>query len=112
MCKTNVDSDAAALLFFQAIGIDASQHLYQRGFSVIDVPGGANNDRLHLGQYSRRAHARSCWPLAGSKGWAGRPPDNRREAGATLLRGACATIEFPHMSYSSTPVITPEMIRE
>ena len=54
MRETDIDGDAAALFFFQAIGIDAGKGLYQRGLSVIDVPGGADDDGLHPGQYSRR----------------------------------------------------------
>ena len=52
MGKADVNGDAAALLFFQAVGIDAGEGLYQRGLSVVDVPGGADDDGLHSGQYS------------------------------------------------------------
>ena len=45
--KAQVDGDAAALLFRQAVGVDAGQRLHQRGFAVVDVPGGPDDDGLH-----------------------------------------------------------------
>ena len=45
--EAQVDGDAAALLFFEPVGIDAGQCLYQRRFPVVDVPGGAYDDRFH-----------------------------------------------------------------
>ena len=51
MREADVDGDAAALFFFQAVGIDAGEGLDQRGLPVIDVPGGADDDGLHSGQY-------------------------------------------------------------
>ena len=53
MGKAHVNGDAAPLLFRQAIGVDAGKGLYQRGLAVVDVPGGADDDGLHSGQYSR-----------------------------------------------------------
>src|SRR6267143_1792612 len=47
MRETDIDGDAAALFLFQAIGVDASEGLYQRGLSVVDVSRGADDDRLH-----------------------------------------------------------------
>jgi len=47
MCEADVDGDAAALLFFQAVGIDAGEGLDQRGFAVIDVARGADDDGFH-----------------------------------------------------------------
>ena len=44
MGETNVDGDAAALLFFQAVGVDAGQSLDQRGLAMVDVAGGAYDD--------------------------------------------------------------------
>ena len=44
MRKPDIDSDAASLFLFQAVGVDTRKRLYQRGFSVIDMPGGTNND--------------------------------------------------------------------
>ena len=48
--KPNVDGDAAPLLFLQPVGVDAGKRLHQRGFAVIDVSGGADNDGFHLGK--------------------------------------------------------------
>ena len=47
MRESNIDGDTAALFFFQAVRIDASQSLYQCGFPVVYMAGGADNDRLH-----------------------------------------------------------------
>ena len=45
--EAQVDGDAAALLFFQAVGIDAGQGLDQRRFSMIDVARGSDDDVFH-----------------------------------------------------------------
>ena len=47
MREAEIDGDAAALFFFQAIGIDAGERLYERRFSMIDVACGSNDDVLH-----------------------------------------------------------------
>src|SRR3569623_18098 len=41
--KTEVDGNAARLLFLEAGGIDASQGPHQRGLAMIDMPCGADN---------------------------------------------------------------------
>jgi len=46
--KTEVDSDAAALFLFEAVGMRAGQRLDEGGFSVVDVAGGADDDALKL----------------------------------------------------------------
>jgi hypothetical protein len=51
--ETDIDRNAAPFFFFQAVGIDAGQRSYERGFSVIDMSGGAYDDGLHLRQYRR-----------------------------------------------------------
>jgi hypothetical protein len=59
--KSDIDRDAAPLLFFQSIGISAGQRPHQSTLSVVDVAGGANDDGLHAEQFiwnswnSRRA---------------------------------------------------------
>ncbi|MNC94695.1 hypothetical protein D3C83_116100 [compost metagenome] len=45
--KPELDRDAARLLFFQAIGIDARQGADERAFAVIDVAGGADDEIRH-----------------------------------------------------------------
>src|ERR1700682_90001 len=45
--EAQVNSYAAALFFLQPVGIDASQSLYQRRFSVVDMPGRTYDDRFH-----------------------------------------------------------------
>ena len=45
--EADVDGDAAAFLFFQAVGIDAREGLHQGGFAVVDVAGGPDDDVLH-----------------------------------------------------------------
>ena len=52
--KADVDGDAAALLFFQAIGVDAGKGFDQRGLTVVDVASCADDDGLHRFQYMRR----------------------------------------------------------
>ncbi len=47
MRKADVDGDAAALLFFETIGIDAGERFDQRGLAVVDVTCGADDDGLH-----------------------------------------------------------------
>jgi hypothetical protein len=46
--KTQIDGYSAPLLFFQAVGIDAGQGLDQGGLAVVDVSGGADDDRFHV----------------------------------------------------------------
>ena len=82
MRKTNIDGDAAALLLFQAVGVDAGQGLYQGGLSVIDVSGGADNDGLHAGQYSRRG----CKP--GRRSLQRRPPAGPMRCGTPTRQPA------------------------
>ena len=55
MSKSQVDRYSSALFLFQAVGIDASQCLDQRGLAVIDVAGGADDDGFHWNvQYMRQ----------------------------------------------------------
>jgi hypothetical protein len=42
--KAEVDGDPAALLLFQAVGVNASQGFDERGFAVIDMTGCADDD--------------------------------------------------------------------
>ena len=48
--KAEIDSDAATLFFGETIGVDAGEGLDQRGLAVIDMAGGANDDRFHLSE--------------------------------------------------------------
>ena len=45
--EANVDGDAAALFFFQAVGVNPGKSLDQRGLAMIDVACGAYDDGLH-----------------------------------------------------------------
>src|SRR5258708_19323472 len=47
-CEAQIDSDAAALFFFEAIGMSAGERLHQGGFAMIDMTGGADNDAFCL----------------------------------------------------------------
>src|SRR6516225_7013944 len=47
MRESDVDGNAAPLLFLQPIGVDAGQCLDQCGLPVIDVAGGTDNGGLH-----------------------------------------------------------------
>src|SRR5208282_2784940 len=42
--KADIDSDAAAFLFLQAVRMRAGQCFNQRGLTVVNVTGGANDD--------------------------------------------------------------------
>ena len=46
--ESQIDGDATALLFFQAVRVDARESLYQRGLAVIDVSRRPDDDRFHL----------------------------------------------------------------
>ena len=52
MGEPQVDGDAAALFFFQAVGVDAGERFDQGGLAVVDVAGGADDDVLHAACYS------------------------------------------------------------
>jgi hypothetical protein len=47
MGKTDIDRDAAALFFLQAIGVDAGKGFDQSGFAVVNVAGCTYDDRFH-----------------------------------------------------------------
>ncbi len=51
--KPDVNRDAAPLLFFEAVGVNAGQGFHQRSLAVIDMSGGADDDGFHLRQYRR-----------------------------------------------------------
>src|SRR5205823_4362935 len=60
--ETNVNGDAAPFLFFQPVGVNASQRFHQRGFAVINMAGGSDDDGLHGKSVNQRgfvAHAPS-----------------------------------------------------
>ena len=44
--ESQVNRDAAPFFFFQAVGVRAGERLDQRGFAVVDVSSGADNDVL------------------------------------------------------------------
>jgi hypothetical protein len=44
MGKAEINGDAAALFFFQAIGVNARERFDQRGLAMVDVSGGAEDD--------------------------------------------------------------------
>jgi hypothetical protein len=46
--EAELDRDAALFLFLEPIGLDPRQRAHQRGLAVIDVPGGAEDDRIGL----------------------------------------------------------------
>src|SRR5215213_8922852 len=54
--KAEIDSDAATFFFRKTIGIDAGQSAYESALAVIDVTGGADNQRNH----SHRLHGLLC----------------------------------------------------
>gem|GEM_PF-6379208 len=49
MCKTNINSNSACLFLWQSVAIDPGESPNQRGFSMVDVAGGAENQRNRPG---------------------------------------------------------------
>src|SRR5436309_9445039 len=45
--KSQVNGDASALFFFETVGVNSSQRLNQGGLAMINVAGGADDDRFH-----------------------------------------------------------------
>ena len=43
--KAQVDRDAARFFFLQPVGVDAGERLDQRGFAMVDMPCGADDQR-------------------------------------------------------------------
>ena len=48
VCKAEVNRYSAAFFFDKSVGVNAGQRLYQRGFPVINVAGGADDDGFHF----------------------------------------------------------------
>jgi hypothetical protein len=46
--KPEVNRNAAALFFFQAIRIGSRESLDQSGFAMVDMPGGANDHMFNV----------------------------------------------------------------
>ncbi len=46
--ETEVNGDAAAFFFFEAVGMRAGQRLDEGGFAVVDMAGGADDDAFAL----------------------------------------------------------------
>ena len=55
--KSEVDCDAARLLFLKAIGIGARQREHERALAVIDMSRGTDDDVPHLCERGRVAEA-------------------------------------------------------
>ena len=52
--EAEIDRYSATFLFGQTVGINTGQSLHQRGFPVVNVSGGADNDGFHFDcQYIR-----------------------------------------------------------
>ena len=47
MGKTQLNGDAPLFLLLEPVGINARQGLDQKGFTVVHVTGGADNDVFH-----------------------------------------------------------------
>jgi hypothetical protein len=47
MSKAEINRYSAAFFFLQAVGVDAGQCLDQRGFAMVNVAGGAEDDGFH-----------------------------------------------------------------
>ena len=56
-CKAEIDGDAATFFFGEAVGMRAGEGFDERGFAVVDVAGGADDDALGM-----RGHSKSIMP--------------------------------------------------
>ena len=57
--ETEIDRDAAALLFLETIGVNARQRLDERAFSMVDVARRADDEVAHVNVPRCRADASS-----------------------------------------------------
>jgi len=78
MGKAEVDADAALLLFFEPVGIDAGQGVDERSLAMVDMSRRADDNVLHavIAPFDRRlrghfgtmaqgeARAAACWSRA------------------------------------------------
>src|SRR2546429_8739300 len=53
--RSQIDGDAAALLFFEPVGMRSGERLDERRLAVVDMPGRADDDAFRC----RRLHCRS-----------------------------------------------------
>src|SRR5262249_28299583 len=105
--KAEVDGDATRLLFRQAVRVDAGQRLDERGLAVVDVAGGADDDRRGCGAVG----ARRRWLVRGAE-WLRRSfrlfpsrhpgPAAAATAAASALICAGRTVRQSSKSRSST----------
>ena len=51
--EADIDRNAAPLLLFQAVSVDARECFHERGFAVVDVAGRAHDDVLHALMFHR-----------------------------------------------------------
>ncbi len=56
--EAELDRDAACFLFFETVGVDAGQCLYQRGLAVIDMTGGTDDHTRLFRSSLRRSDLR------------------------------------------------------
>jgi hypothetical protein len=45
--ESKIDGNSAPLFFLQSVGIDACKRFHERGFTVVDVSGSADDDGFH-----------------------------------------------------------------
>ena len=57
--ESQIDGDAALLLFLETVGVDAGEAADERRLAVIDVPRGSDHDRTHEGRVARRGRGGS-----------------------------------------------------
>ena len=67
--KAWLDGDAALLLFFEAIGVDAGEGFHQAGLAVIDMACGPKNQGRHGGKIanSQRCEGGIAGGMAGGE---------------------------------------------
>ena len=56
--EAEVDGDTAAPFFGESIGMRAGERFHERGFSVVDMARGADNDMAHEDDFAARTEAK------------------------------------------------------
>src|SRR5262247_3231523 len=105
--ESEIDRDAAGLLFGKTVGVGAGQRLDQRGLAVVDVPGGTDDDVRGDRRRAHRRVAASVSASARSPTWAGstvRQSSSRRSCAVRPTTGGS-----PPRSASSSRIVASEL---
>ena len=75
--KPQIDGDPTPLLFFEPVGVDSRQRPHHRSLAMIDMSGGADDDRFHRYQCTERSSAPLATDVEGKVGTPAHPCENR-----------------------------------